>query len=31
MLGKPARKTHQIVGRNGTGYRDRHKISVLRP
>ena len=30
VLGEPAGKPHQIVGRNRTGHRDRHEISTLR-
>ena len=29
LLGEPAGKTHQMVGRNRTGHRDRHEISTL--
>jgi hypothetical protein len=29
LLGKSARKPHQIVGRNRTRHRDRHEISTL--
>jgi hypothetical protein len=30
LFGKSAGKPHQVVGRNRTGHRDRHEISILR-
>jgi len=29
VLGKAAGEPHQVIGRNRTGYRDRHEISTL--
>jgi hypothetical protein len=31
LLGEPARETHQMIGRNGTGHRNRHELTSASP